>query len=121
MAHTRGMMIAMLQVEAIRAAQEKFGKGKTMTPEQVRWGFENLDLTEARLKTLGFGEIMRPVKTSCSNHMGAAWGRIAQWDGAKWAVKSDWYEARKANLDPLVKEHAAKYAKDKNITPRSCN
>ncbi len=121
MAHTRGMMIAMLQVEAIRAAQEKFGKGKTMTPEQVRWGFENLDLTEARLKTLGFGEIMRPVKTSCSNHMGAAWGRIAQWDGAKWAVKSDWYEARKANLDPLVKEHAAKYARDKNITPRSCN
>lgn len=121
MAHTRGMMISMLQVEAIRAAQDKFGKGKSLTPEQVRWGFENLDLTDAKLKALGFGAIMRPVKTSCSNHMGSAWGRIAQWDGGKWAVKSDWYEARKAVIDPLVKESAAKYAKDKNITPRNCN
>ncbi len=28
LAHTRGMMISMLQVEAIRTAQEKFGKGQ---------------------------------------------------------------------------------------------
>ena len=28
LAHTRGMVISMLQVEAIRTAQEKFGKGK---------------------------------------------------------------------------------------------
>nr|MBF0683175.1 ABC transporter substrate-binding protein [Pseudomonas sp.] len=67
MAHTRGMMISMMQVEAIRAAQEKFGKGKALTSEQVRWGFENLNLTQERLNELGFGEIMRPVQTSCSN------------------------------------------------------
>ncbi|MCL1961197.1 MAG: ABC transporter substrate-binding protein [Desulfovibrionaceae bacterium] len=120
MAHTRGMMISMLQVEAIRAAQEKFGKGKVMTPEQVRWGFEHLDLTADKIKALGFGEIMRPVKTSCANHMGTDWARIAQWDGAKWVVVSDWYQARKANIDPLVAEYAAKYAKDKNIKPRVC-
>ncbi len=46
LAHTRGMMISMLQVEAIRAAQEKYGKGKHMTPEQVRWGFEHLNLND---------------------------------------------------------------------------
>lgn len=120
MAHTRGMMISMLQVEAIRTAQEKYGKGKTLTPEQVKWGFENLDLSADRLKALGFGEIMRPVKTSCSNHMGTDWARIVQWDGGKWNITSDWYQADQSLIDPLVKEMSAKYAKDKNIKPRSC-
>lgn len=120
MAHTRGMMISMMQVEAIRAAQEKFGKGKPLTPEQVRWGFENLNLTQERLNELGFGEIMRPVQTSCSNHLGADWARIAQWNGTKWEVVSDWYQADPSVVDPLVKEMSARYAKEKGITPRTC-
>ena len=121
MAHTRGMVISMLQVEAIRAAQEKYGKGKVMTPEQVRWGLENLNLTQEKLNALGFGKILRPIQTSCSNHLGGDWSRIAQWDGAKWKVVSDWYQADKAMVDPLVKEYADKYAKEKNVQPRSCN
>lgn len=120
MAHTRGMMISMLQVEAIRAAQEKYGKGKALTSQQVQWGFENLNLTAERLKALGFGVIMRPVKTSCSNHMGTDWARIVQWDGGKWNITSDWYQSDKTHINPLVKEYAAKYAKEKNITPRTC-
>jgi branched-chain amino acid transport system substrate-binding protein len=120
LAHTRGMMISMLQVEAIRTAQEKYGKGKVMTPEQVRWGFENLDLTQAKLDALGFGKIMRPIKTSCANHMGTDWERIAQWDGKKFVVVSDWYQASPDMVGPLVKEYAAKYAADKKITPRTC-
>ena len=120
LAHTRGMMISMLQVEAIRAAQEKYGRGKAMTPEQVRWGFENLDLSAERLRALGFGEVMRPVKTSCANHLGTDWARIVQWDGAKWNIGADWYQADQTMVAPLVKEFSAKYAKDKNITPRSC-
>ncbi|SAI67308.1 branched-chain amino acid ABC transporter periplasmic amino acid-binding protein [Bordetella ansorpii] len=119
-AHTRGMMISMLQVEAIRTAQEKYGKGRAMTPEQVRWGFENLNLTQERLNELGFGDIMKPVKTSCADHTGGDWARIAQWDGTKFEVKSDWYQADKNVVGPLVKEMAAKYAKEKNITPRNC-
>lgn len=121
MAHTRGLVIAMLQVEAVRTAQEKFGKGKPMTPEQVRWGFENLNLTEARLKELGFSEILRPIRTSCSNHMGTDWARVVQWNGSKWEIKSGWYQANPKNIEPLVKELSAKYAKDKNVTPRSCS
>ncbi|RYF63964.1 MAG: ABC transporter permease, partial [Comamonadaceae bacterium] len=88
--------------------------------EQVRWGFENLNLTADKLKALGFGEIMRPVKTSCANHMGDDWARIVQWDGGKWELKSDWYQSDKTYIDPLVKEYSAKYAKDKNIKPRAC-
>src|SRR3546814_10648398 len=73
----------MLQVECIRAAQEKFGIGKHMTPEQVQWGLEHLDLTQEKLDKLGFGGIMRPVKTSCADHMGTDWARIIQWDGGR--------------------------------------
>ena len=121
MAHTRGMVISMLQVEAIRAAQEKYGKGKVMTPEQVRWGFENLNLTQARLNELGFGKILRPVQTSCSNHLGTDWARVAQWDGSGWKVVSDWYQADKSMVEPLVKEYGEKYAKEKNVKMRTCN
>ncbi len=121
MAHTRGMVISMLQVEAIRTAQEKYGKGKTMTPEQIRWGYENLNLTQERLDELGFGKILRPFKTSCENHLGTDWARIAQWDGKAWKVVSDWYQADKSMVDPLVKEYGEKYAKEKNVKMRTCN
>ena len=120
MAHTRGMVISMLQVEAIRAAQEKFGKGKVMTSEQVRWGYENLNLTQERLNELGFGKILRPIQTSCTNHLGTDWARIAQWDGSGWKVVSDWYQADKSLVEPLVKEYGERYAKEKNIKMRDC-
>ncbi len=119
-AYTRGMMISMLQVEAVRTAQEKFGKGQVMTPEQVRWGLENLNLTQERLNELGFGKLLRPVQTSCENHMGTDWARVAQWDGNKFAVVSDWYQADKSMVEPLVKEYGEKYAKEKNIQVRTC-
>lgn len=119
-AHTRGMMISMLQIEAIRAAQEHFGKGKVMTPDQIHWGLENLNLTQERLDELGFGKLIRPFKTSCENHLGADWARIATWDGGKFVVTSGWYQADKSIIDPLYKEYAEKYAKEKNIQPRSC-
>ena len=38
--HMRGITGAILWVEAIRKAQEKYGKGKVMTGEQVRWGLK---------------------------------------------------------------------------------
>ncbi len=119
-AHTRGMIISMLTTEAIRTAQEKYGKGKSLTPEQVRWGLENLNLTQERLNEIGFGEIMRPVKTSCTNHTGDDWARIIQWNGSKFEVKGDWYRSDPAVVGPLVKEAAEKYAKDKNLTPVKC-
>lgn len=119
-AHTRGMVISMLTVEAIRVAQEKFGKGKSVTSEQVRWGLENLNLTQERLNEIGFGELMRPVKTSCSNHTGDDWARVITWDGAKFEIKPDWYRSDATIIAPLVKEFADKYAKDKNLTPVKC-
>ena len=40
--YNRGVVHGILTVEAIRKAQEKYGK-KPLTGEQIRWGLENLD------------------------------------------------------------------------------
>ena len=93
----RGLIIQMLGIEAVRRAQERFGKGKVMTTEQVRWGLENLALDQKKLDALGFAGVMRPVSTSCTDHMGSTYARIHTWDGAKWDFSSDWYQADEAD------------------------
>ena len=117
--YTRGMIIQMLSVEAVRRAQERFGKGKVMTGEQVRWGLENLALDQKKLDALGFAGVMRPIGTSCADHMGSTWARVHTWDGTKWSFSSDWLEADEAILKPMVKSAADKYAADKKITRRT--
>jgi len=118
--YNRGMINAMIGVEAIRTAQKKFGN-KPLTGEQVRWGLENLDLNEARIKELGFDGMMRPVKLSCADHEGTRWGRIQTWDGEKWNTTSDWYQADDAVLKPMVDAAAKKYGEEKKIESRDCS
>ena len=118
--YNRGLIGAMLGVEGIRKAQQKFGR-TPLTGEQVRWGLENLDLNEARLKELGFEGMMKSVKVSCADHEGARTARIQQWNGQTWNVISDWYTADETITDPIVKEVSAKYATDRKITPRDCS
>jgi branched-chain amino acid transport system substrate-binding protein len=114
--YVRSLINAMLGVEAIRTAQEKFGK-KPMTGEQVRWGLENLNLTAERLKQLGFGNELQPIKVSCADHEGTRMGRVQTWDGKKWNLASDWITSDDSVIAPMVKEAAAKYAAEKKITP----
>ncbi|PZQ73183.1 MAG: ABC transporter permease [Variovorax paradoxus] len=116
--YTRGVIIQMLSVEAVRRAQERFGKGKVMTGEQVRWGFENLALDQKKLDALGFAGVMRPLSTSCQDHMGSTWARVHTWDGAKWGGMSDWYQADESILKPMVKAAGDKYATEKKLTRR---
>lgn len=117
--YMRGAMSAMLGVEGIRTAQERFAKGKPVTGEQVRWGLENLNLTQPKLDALGFAGVMRPISTSCTDHMGASWARIHTWDGKAWKFTSDWLQADQQIIKPLVKSTAAKYAAEKKLTPRT--
>ena len=117
--YVRGAMSAMFAVEGVRAAQERFGKGKVVTGEQARWGYENLNLTQAKLDALGFKGVMRPVSTSCQDHMGANWGRIHTWNGSKWEFSSDWYQADEMIIKPMVKAAADKYAAEKKLTRRA--
>lgn len=119
--YTRGVIISMLTVEAIRRAQQQFGEGKVMTGEQVRWGFENLNIDEKRLEELGLAGVIRPIQTTCENHMGSSWARIHTWDGSKWVMGDTWYESDKSVLDPLVREAADRYAAEKQIQRRSAD
>ncbi|CAG2126898.1 ABC transporter substrate-binding protein [Cupriavidus plantarum] len=115
--YNRGVSAAVVTVEAIRVAQDKFGKGKVMNGDQMRWAFENLNVTNARLQQLGATGLLPEIKTSCENHEGSGKVKIQQWDGSKWVVVSDWIEGNKALIHPLFKATAAQYAKEKGITP----
>jgi branched-chain amino acid transport system substrate-binding protein len=115
---TRGVIIQALSIEAVRRAQERFGKGKVMTGEQVRWGLENLALDDKKLAALGLTGVIRPISTSCADHMGSSWARVETWDGAKWNVGADWYQADEQIIKPLVKAGADKYLADKKLTRR---
>ena len=117
--YNRGMLSAMLTVEAIRKAQEKFGK-RVVTGEEVRWGAENVNLDAARIKAIGVEGLIQPLKTSCQDHGGAHRARIHTWDGEKWSYTSDMYQADMGLLRPMIEASAKKYAEEKKITPVAC-
>ena len=119
--YNRGVVHGIITVEAIRKAQEKYGKGKALTGEQVRWGFENLNLDEARLKALGATGFMPPLKLSCADHEGPGKVKFQQWDGAQWKVITDWVDSDRPLVRGMIEESAAAYAKEKGIKPRDCS
>ena len=120
MYYNRGIIHGILNTEAIRTAQAKFGK-KPLTGEQVRWGLENLNLDEKRLKELGAYNLLQPIKVSCMDHEGGGAVKFQQWDGKKWKLISDWIKSDQTIVRPLIEESAAAYAKEKGITPRDCS
>ncbi len=116
--HMRGITAAILWTEAMRTAQEKYGKGKVMTGEQMRWGFENLNIDEKRQRELGVLGMFPPVKTSCQDHEGSGAVKVQVWDGKRWkAVTPNWVTGDRAMVRRLVEESSMKYANEKKITP----
>ena len=119
--YNRGVVHGIITVEAIRKAQEKYGKGKALTGEQMRWGFENLNLDDARLKALGATGFMPPLKLSCADHEGPGKVKFQQWDGTQWKAITDWVESDRPLVRGMIEESAAAYAKEKGIKPRDCS
>jgi branched-chain amino acid transport system substrate-binding protein len=118
--YNRGVVFGIVTVEAVRKSQERYGKGKPMTGEQVRWGLENLDLTAPYLETLGATGFMQSLKLSCLDHEGGGQVKFQQWDGKRWKVITDWISSDQKLVRPMIEASAAKYAKEKGITPRDC-
>jgi len=114
--YNRGVYNSMLIAEAIRTAQALTGK-KAVTGEDVRRGFESLNITEARLKEMGMDGFAAPVKLSCKDHSGHNKAYIAQWDGAKWVKASDWIAPDAEKVQPLLDAAAKDYA-EKNSWPK---
>ncbi len=115
-----GVVTGILHTEAIRTAQGKFGR-KPLTGEQIRWGFEHLEINEKLLKALGAVGLVPPLKLSCADHEGGAPIKFHEWDGKKFTVVTDWVPTDQSIVRPLIEEAAAKYAKEKGITPRDCS
>lgn len=118
--YNRGIIQALLNTEAIRAAQAEFGH-KPLTGAQVRWGLENLELTPERLRALGLEGMLHPLKITCADHEGGAPVRFQQWDGKEWIWVSGWLEPRRTLAGSLVKKAAADYAQANAIPPRDCS
>ena len=118
--YNRGMINAMLTLEAVRTAMATHGN-KPLKGEDVRIGFETLDLSADRIEALGFEGLVNPIKVSCLDHGGARKARVHQWDGQKWVFTSDWIEADTGYLRPKMEEAAAKYGAEKGIKPATCS
>ena len=117
--YNRMAINAMLNVEAIRTAMTKYGN-KPLTGEQVRWGFENLNLTEQRLEQLGMKGMLRPLRVTCENHEGNGLAAVQQWDGKEWKIISDWIEPMRDVVRPKLEAAAVEEAKKLNYTMRDC-
>ncbi len=118
--YNRGVVNAMLSAEAIRTAMAKFGN-KPLTGEQVRWGFEHLNLTEKRLEELGMKGFTHPVKISCEDHEGSGPVLIQQWNGKKWSIVSDFIPPIREVVRPKIEEAAVQEGKKLGYTMRDCS
>jgi branched-chain amino acid transport system substrate-binding protein len=115
-----GVVNGILNVEAVRVAQARFGK-RPLTGEEVRWGFENIRLDDKRLTELGALGLVQPLKLSCADHEGGGAVRFQQWDGTQWKVITEWVQADRQLLRPIIEKSSHEYAREKGITPRDCS
>ncbi|MFC4669018.1 ABC transporter substrate-binding protein [Seohaeicola nanhaiensis] len=107
--YNRGLVISMILAEGIKSAQDHFKVGE-INAEQLRWGLENLNVTEERLAELGMTGMVAPFKTSCADHTGHSGGWILEWDGKAFVEASDHLTPDSASIQPLEAEKAAEYA-----------
>jgi len=119
--YNRGMYAALLAAEAAKTAQKLSGK-KQITPAEMRDGMEALNMTEAKMAALGLADFGPAFQVTCANHGGSGIAKVQQWDASakKWNLVTGWISADRSVVDPLIAEDSAAYAKENNITPRTC-
>lgn len=116
--YNRGIVAGIVTVEAIRAAQGKYG-AKVLSGEEMRWGLENLSISAERIAELGADGLMAPLTITCADHEGGGPVKFSRWDGSKWVEITDWIATDKGLVDPMIMDSSMAYATEKGITPRS--
>jgi len=112
---------AAVVAEAIIEAQKATGK-TDVTGADVRLGLENIKLTEARLKELGFEGMSAPIIGSCADHEGKGAVTIQQWDGKDWGPITDPIPPMEEVVGPMLTKAAAAYVADKpGWKTQTCN
>ncbi len=109
--YQRGLVISMILIEGVKAAQAHFDT-KVVTAEQLRWGLENLNIDEAKLDELGMRGMTTPFATACDNHTGHGGGWMLEWDGTQFVKASEHIMPDRAAIEPLEKAKAEEYAKN---------
>ena len=119
--YSRGMYAAVVIAEAIKTAQELAGTS-AITPEQLRDGFEQLNISAERLTEIGLPDFGPPIELTCANHGGSGMARVQQWDAAagQWNLITEFTAPDSEVLDPLIAEDSGAYAAENSLEERSC-
>ncbi|TYO88256.1 ABC transporter substrate-binding protein [Oceanicella actignis] len=119
--YNRGILTAILVTEAARTAMKIHGTTK-LTPQMMRDGFENLNITEERMAEIGMEGFVPPFSLSCANHGGSGRVTVNEWDARLrgWRQIADYYEPDMSIIGPMIKADADKFAKENGIKRRKC-
>jgi branched-chain amino acid transport system substrate-binding protein len=115
--YNRAVLNSVLIAEAIRTAQHLTGK-KNVNGEDVRRGFESLNITEARWKEIGLPGFASPIHLSCADHNGHSGISLVQWDGTKWNTTVPSIQPIKDKVMPLINSTAEDYVKANTGWPK---
>jgi len=115
--YNRAVMNSAMIAEAIRTAQQLTGK-KQVNADDVRRGFEALNITEARWKEMGFPNFASPVHLTCADHNGHSGISLVQWDGTKWNTTVPSIQPIKDKVLPLISSAAEEYVKANTGWPK---
>ncbi len=88
--------------EGVRLAIKQ--SGMPLTPAKIKAGLESL-------KGFDSNGLIAPVTVTAKDHGGGGRTRIDMWDGTKWVPQSDWIAAYTDEVEKVVKEQSAEFAK----------
>jgi branched-chain amino acid transport system substrate-binding protein len=108
--YNRAVLNAALIAEAIGRAQQLTDK-KQVKGEDVRRGFETLDITDTRWKEIGLPGFAAPIQLSCADHNGHAGLSLIQWDGTKWNMTVTSIQPMKEKVLMLIDSAAEEYVR----------
>jgi branched-chain amino acid transport system substrate-binding protein len=98
--YNRGVLIAAIQVEAIRNAVKAKPDGR-VTGADVKAGFE-------KIKGFTLGGLVPPLEVTANDHEGGGWVQIWQAKGGRFEKATDWFKAYPDVIAKHVKEAGAK-------------
>ncbi len=117
--YNRGLYAAMLAAEAAKTAQEIHGTGE-ITAAMMRDGMEALEMTNAKMESLGMAGFGPEFTVTCENHGGPGLVGVVQWDASSktWNAVSEFMPTDGEVIGKLIEEDSAAYAAENNIEPR---
>lgn len=97
-----GVASMAIPVQAARLALEKFGE--PLTGEKLKKGYE-------LIKDFDAEGLMPKITITAKDHQGGGQGLVSEWDGKRWAPKTEWSSAYQDVVWDLIRADQAKARK----------